>query len=55
MNKVLLLVVCVSLPLQAAEKKAPNVIILLSDDAGYADFGYTGSGLSKTPHIDAIA
>lgn len=33
----------------------PNIIILFSDDAGYADFGFTGSQQLKTPHIDALA
>ncbi len=34
----------------------PNVIIILSDDAGYADFGVTGGGeLVETPHIDRLA
>ena len=33
----------------------PNVIVILSDDAGYADFGFQGSKEFKTPHIDSIA
>ncbi|WP_372753253.1 sulfatase-like hydrolase/transferase [Labilibaculum sp.] len=33
----------------------PNVIILLCDDAGYADFGFAGSKDLKTPNIDNIA
>lgn len=33
----------------------PNVIILFSDDAGYADFSMNGSTTFKTPHIDGIA
>lgn len=33
----------------------PNVIIVLSDDAGYADFGVTGCKQIPTPHIDRIA
>ncbi len=37
---------------QAAQ---PNVIIILSDDAGYADFGVTGGTLVPTPHIDRLA
>ncbi|TRX60350.1 sulfatase [Carboxylicivirga sp. M1479] len=37
------------------ENKRPNVIILFSDDAGYADFSMNGNQLIKTPHIDAIA
>ena len=37
----------------AAEK--PNVIIILSDDAGYADFGFTDGALAPTPHLDRLA
>ena len=37
----------------AADK--PNVIIILSDDAGYADFGFQGNDEFKTPFIDSIA
>lgn len=33
----------------------PNVIVLLIDDAGYADFGFAGSSDLKTPNIDKIA
>ena len=33
----------------------PNIIVILSDDAGYADFGCHGSKQFKTPNIDSIA
>lgn len=36
-------------------KKQPNVIVLLVDDAGYADFGFAGSKDLKTPNIDKLA
>jgi arylsulfatase A-like enzyme len=32
-----------------------NVIVILSDDQGYADAGYQGSSDIPTPHIDSIA
>lgn len=42
------------LPASALAEK-PNVIIILSDDAGYADFGVTGGTLIPTPNIDRLA
>ena len=33
----------------------PNFIIILADDLGYGDLGYTGSTQIKTPHIDQLA
>ena len=33
----------------------PNIIIILTDDAGYVDFGFMGSQNLKTPHIDSLA
>lgn len=33
----------------------PNIIVLFLDDAGYADFGFTGSQDLKTPNIDKLA
>ncbi|WDE95610.1 sulfatase-like hydrolase/transferase [Lentisphaera profundi] len=37
-----------------AKGERPNIIIILSDDAGYGDFGYMGSTEFKTPHIDEM-
>ena len=31
------------------------MIIILSDDAGYADFGFTNNALAPTPHLDRLA
>ncbi|XPF93011.1 sulfatase [Colwellia sp. RE-S-Sl-9] len=33
----------------------PNILFILSDDAGYADFGFHGSKTFKTPHLDKLA
>ena len=39
--------------LSAAEK--PNVLIIVSDDQGYADVGFQGLKQIPTPHLDASA
>ena len=39
----------------AIAKQKPNIIVLLADDAGYADFGFMGSMDLKTPNIDKLA
>lgn len=39
-----------------AEKPVrPNVLIIMIDDAGYADFGFMGSKDMRTPNIDRLA
>lgn len=35
--------------------KQPNILVLLVDDAGYADFGFNGSKDLPTPNIDKLA
>jgi arylsulfatase A-like enzyme len=33
----------------------PNVLLIISDDQGYGDFGFTGNGHVRTPHLDRLA
>lgn len=33
----------------------PNIIVILADDAGYADFGFMGSRDVQTPNLDKLA
>lgn len=40
---------------QAPKVQPPNVIIILTDDQGYADVGFHGSKDIRTPNIDRIA
>lgn len=35
--------------------KQPNIVVLFADDAGYADFGFHGSKVMKTPNLDKLA
>jgi arylsulfatase A-like enzyme len=49
----------VALSLTASQSEAvgapPNIVILLADDAGHGDFGFTGNQTVRTPNIDRIA
>jgi arylsulfatase A-like enzyme len=38
----------------AAPARLPNIIVVLVDDAGYADFPYFGDERPRTPHIDRL-
>lgn len=46
---------CVPSVKNEIEKKKPNIVILFSDDAGYADFSMNGNNKIHTPNIDQIA
>lgn len=43
--------------IHAAESKAarPNVILILSDDQGFTDYGFMGHKVVRTPNIDRMA
>lgn len=42
-------------PVRADDGKKPNVIVILCDDVGYAEFGFQGNKQIPTPNIDSIA
>jgi len=45
-------------PQLAADRRPPNVILIVADDLGYNDISFNGGGVAggllKTPHIDAL-
>ncbi len=46
---------CVAALFIQVASAAPNIIVILADDMGYGDLGFTGSQHLKTPHLDALA
>ena len=38
-----------------AADRRPNILVILSDDQGYADIGFNGGKAVPTPHLDALA
>lgn len=42
-------------PLHAAASARPNVLLIVTDDQGYSDFGFTGNTRVRTPVIDRLA
>jgi arylsulfatase A-like enzyme len=39
----------------AQQATKPNIIVIMTDDQGYGDFGFTGNPYVKTPHLDRLA
>jgi arylsulfatase A-like enzyme len=52
---VLAVLILAAVPGMAAEPRKPNVIVFLSDDVGYGEFGFQGNTEIPTPNIDSIA
>lgn len=44
-----------AVPTFSAETVRPNVILIISDDHGFNDYGFMGHGIVKTPHLDRMA
>ncbi|MEO0474735.1 MAG: sulfatase [Planctomycetota bacterium] len=49
----LFLLAFICLPVFAADK--PNIVLILSDDQAWGDYGFMGHPDIKTPHLDALA
>ena len=55
MKKILLFSLLVLFSCNLKKDTLPNVIVILVDDLGYADLGFTGSNEISTPNIDGLA
>ncbi|MDW5288048.1 sulfatase [Formosa sp. PL04] len=55
MRKIIITLLVLGFQLCTYAQKQPNIIFLFSDDAGYADFGFQGSDVMKTPNLDKLA
>ena len=52
---ILLILFLANIALADASTRRPNIIVIITDDAGYADFGFTGCTDFPTPNIDRLA
>jgi arylsulfatase A-like enzyme len=49
--KLLTFVILLSIRINAQQ---PNIVLIISDDAGYADWGFQGSAVMETPRLDQL-
>ena len=42
-------------PEAGGNAERPNIVLVMTDDQGYGDFGFTGNPVLETPHLDALA
>ena len=40
---------------RASNDKRPNIVVIISDDQAYHDFGFMGHEVIQTPHLDRLA
>jgi uncharacterized sulfatase len=51
----LLIVGVLAAPLGATEPEKPNILLIVGDDQGWADYGFMGHEVIRTPHLDRLA
>ena len=50
--RILAFLFCLSLPIEA---KQPHIVLVMADDHGYGDCGFTAHPFVRTPHLDKMA
>ena len=50
-----LLTVAVSYAAETSESEPPNIVLIISDDQGFTDYGFMGHPHIKTPSLDRLA
>ena len=50
-----ILVLIMNLGVVARGDDRPNVVMIISDDQAFSDFGFMGNTVVQTPHLDALA
>jgi len=53
--KSVLIATLLLLPTAYAAEPPPNILLIVSDDQGYGDFGFTGNKIVKTPVLDRLS
>lgn len=51
----LLLLGGIALSARAKDSQPPNIVMIISDDQGWTDYGFMGHPAIKTPNLDALA
>lgn len=54
-TKAIAYLLCVLVLNSCEAQRQPNIVFFFTDDAGYADFGFHGSDIMKTPNLDKLA
>ncbi|MEM9326580.1 MAG: sulfatase [Bacteroidota bacterium] len=55
MTRLFLIILLLLVWAMVSNAQPPNIVLLFADDAGYADFGFQGSEIMKTPNLDRLA
>ncbi|HCQ85619.1 MAG TPA: sulfatase, partial [Verrucomicrobiales bacterium] len=40
---------------RGASSQQPNIVLIISDDQAWTDYGFMGHELIRTPHLDQLA